>query len=228
MKCKRSIFLLVAILIISGATLFAAGTAESIKQDSVTVEIYHHKIPWIDAWDEMSKVYEQAHPNINLETEVVGGASDWRTLLKTKFAANKAPDIFIIEGYSDYKLWKEYIAILDEEPWVEHLLPISKDAATQDGHIVALPVTVEGYGYIYNKELFKKAGITKLPTTLSEMKETVSALKKKGITPSPRWRIQEDSLPISTAAKPRFQKPRNSWIGSRHSTWSCRTVSPIR
>lgn len=183
MKSKKGIFLLVAILFISGATLFAVGTAESTKKDSVTVEIYHHKIPWIDAWDEMAKVYEQAHPTVNLETEVVGGASDWRTLLKTKFAANKAPDIFIIEGFSDYQLWKEYITPLDEEPWVEHLLPISKDAATQDGHIIALPVTVEGYGYIYNKELFKKAGITKLPTTFSEMKETVSALKEKGITP---------------------------------------------
>jgi raffinose/stachyose/melibiose transport system substrate-binding protein len=183
MKYQKSIFLLVAVLVITGATLFAAGATESAKQDSVTVEIYHHKIPWIDAWEEMSEEYEQSHPTVNLETEVVGGASDWRTLLKTKFAANKAPDIFIIEGFSDYQLWKEYIETLDKEPWVDHLLPISKDAATQDDHIIALPVTIEGYGYIYNKNLFKKAGITELPTTFSEMKKTVATLKQNGITP---------------------------------------------
>jgi raffinose/stachyose/melibiose transport system substrate-binding protein len=183
MKYQKSIFLLVAVLVITGATLFAAGATESAKQDSVTVEIYHHKIPWIDAWEEMSEEYEQSHPTVNLETEVVGGASDWRTLLKTKFAANKAPDIFIIEGFSDYQLWKEYIETLDEEPWVDHLLPISKDAATQDDHVIALPVTIEGYGYIYNKNLFKKAGITELPTTFSEMKKTVETLKQNGITP---------------------------------------------
>ncbi len=183
MKHKHAIVLMALLLLVVFPALFAAGRAETTAQGPVTVEIYHHKIPWIDAWDEMAKVYEQAHPQVKLQTEVVGGASDWRTLLKTKFAANKAPDIFIIEGYSDYQLWKEYIAVLDDEPWVDHLLPISKDAATQDSHVIALPVTIEGYGYIYNKDLFKKAGITKLPTTFSEMKQTVQTLKSHSITP---------------------------------------------
>lgn len=183
MKFRQSFSLLVLLFLIVTSALFAKGSAESATQKPVTVEIYHHKIPWIEAWDEMTQVFEEAHPQIKLETEIVGGASDWRTLLKTRFAANKGPDIFIIEGYSDYQLWKEYIAELDDEPWVEHLLPISKDAATQDGHIVALPVTIEGYGYIYNKSLFEEVGITQLPTTLSEMTKVVDTLKRNQIVP---------------------------------------------
>ena len=174
--------LLLALLMIT--PIFSQGAGESsIGGGKVTLEIYHHKIPWIDGWDTMSKEYMASNPNVSIENEVVGGASDWRTLLKTRFAANKAPDIFIIEGVSDYNLWKEYIAKLDSEDWTEHLLPIAKEAATMDGSIIGVPVTIEGYGYIYNKELFKKANITTLPTTLSEMKETVATLKKAGITP---------------------------------------------
>ncbi len=180
-KYTRLAMILLAFMIIFAVPVFTAGVKESTEE--VTVEIYHFKVPWIDAWETMSQEYEAAHPGVTLETEIVGGASDWRTLLKTKFAAGKAPDIFVIEGYSDYQLWKDYIAPLDGESWTTHLLPIAKNAATIDGKIVGIPLAIEGYGYIYNKELFKKAGITNLPTTLSEMKAVVAKLKNHGITP---------------------------------------------
>ncbi len=177
-----SIVLVLLVLMIT--SISATGVGEtSMGSEKVTLQIYHHKIPWIDGWDKMSNDYMASNPNVTIENEVVGGASDWRTLLKTKFAANKAPDIFIIEGASDYNLWKEYIAPLDNESWTSHLLPIAKNAATMDGSIIGVPVTIEGYGYIYNKALFKKANITTLPTNLSEMREAVAKLKKEGITP---------------------------------------------
>jgi len=174
-------FALLALTCFVAMPLVAQGSQENAEE--VTVEIYHFKVPWIDGWEVMSQQYEAANPNVNLETEIVGGASDWRTLLKTKFAAGKGPDIFVIEGYSDYQLWKDYIEPLDGEPWTAHLLPIAESAATIDGKIVGIPLAIEGYGYIYNKDLFRKAGITKLPTTLTEMSDTVRQLKSHGITP---------------------------------------------
>ncbi len=180
MKHVMKALTVLMVLITLMTPVFSAGTQET---DEVTLEIYHHKIPWIDAWEQMSEEYEAMTGNVSIENEVVGGASDWRTLLKTRFAAGKAPDIFIIEGYSDYQLWKEYIEVLDDQPWVENMLPIAEQAARQDGKVIGIPVTIEGYGYIYNKDLFKKAGITVLPTNLSEMRQTARKLKAAGITP---------------------------------------------
>lgn len=181
MKNLMKVLIALMVLVTVMTPVFSAGTQES---DEVTLEIYHHKIPWIDAWEQMSEEYEAMTGNVTIENEVVGGASDWRTLLKTRFAAGKAPDIFIIEGYSDYQLWKEYIEVLDDQPWVENMLPIAEQAARQDGKVIGIPVTIEGYGYIYNKDLFRKAGITVLPTNLSEMRQTARKLKAAGITPS--------------------------------------------
>lgn len=178
---KTVLLLLSAVLFI--IPLFANGTNEEISnEENITLEIFHHKVPWIDSWAEMEKDYEM-QSNVSLETEIVGGSSDWRTLLKTKFSANKAPDIFVIEGESDYQLWKDYIEPLDDQPWTSNMLPIAKESATKDGHIIGIPLTIEGYGYIYNKDLFKKAGINKLPENFSEMEAVVAKLKANGITP---------------------------------------------
>lgn len=161
--------------------VWSQGAQETSKE--TTVEIYHFKVPWIDSWELMSQEYEAAHEGIVLETEIVGGGADWRTLLKTKFAAGEAPDIFVIEGYSDYMLWKDYIAPLTDQAWTTHLLPIAKDAATIDEQIIGMPIGIEGYGYIYNKDLFAKAGVSELPGTISEMRQTAEALKNHGIIP---------------------------------------------
>ncbi|MCY1152527.1 MAG: ABC transporter substrate-binding protein [Sphaerochaetaceae bacterium] len=182
---RKKLLLLGLTSVLACISIFASGTneKENDEDSQVVVEIFHHKVPWIDAWQSMSEDYEATHNNVKLETEIVGGSSDWRTLLKTKFTANKAPDIFIIEGESDYQLWKDYIEHLDNEEWTEHLLPIAEESATKEGHIIGVPLTIEGYGYIYNKDLFEKAGITTLPENFSEMEKVVKTLKDNDITP---------------------------------------------
>lgn len=147
------------------------------------LSIFHFKVPWIDPWNEMAAKFQAENPGIRVSTEVVGGGADWRTALKTRFQANEGPDIFIIEGFSDYQLWKEYIAPMDGQPWVKDLLPIARQAGTFDGRLMAMPVNIEGYGFIYNKDLFAKAGIRETPRTFSQLKATAERLKAAGITP---------------------------------------------
>ncbi len=54
---------------------------------------------------------------------------------------------------------------------------------TMDGKIYGMPINFEGYGFIYNKDLFAKAGINTLPTTFTELKEAAKKLQALGITP---------------------------------------------
>jgi raffinose/stachyose/melibiose transport system substrate-binding protein len=54
---------------------------------------------------------------------------------------------------------------------------------TIDGKIYGQPVNLEGYGFAYNKILFKKAGIKELPKTFSELETAAKKLKGAGITP---------------------------------------------
>ncbi|MCG3057046.1 extracellular solute-binding protein, partial [Escherichia coli] len=57
------------------------------------------------------------------------------------------------------------------------------DPMTIDGKVYGQPMNLEGYGFTYNKELFKKAGIKEVPQTLDELEAAAKKLKAAGITP---------------------------------------------
>lgn len=170
---------------LTAVPVFAGGQQQdrAARQQRVEIEAFHFKVPWIDSWEEMTAEFERDFPNISVSSEIVGGAADWRTVLQTRFAAGLGPDIFIIEGQSDFELWREFIAPLDDQPWIDQLLPIAREAATFNGRIMAMPYIIEGYGYIYNKDLFAQVGIAQPPRNYSELRAAAQRLRNAGITP---------------------------------------------
>lgn len=154
------------------------------KDEVVTLNLFQFKVEIADQLQAMIKEFEAEHPNIKVKLETVGGGADYGAALKAKFASGEKPDIFNNGGFKELELWKEHLADLSQEPWAEHVLPIGKVPMTDtDGKLYGMPVNLEGYGFIYNKDLFKEAGITEPPATISELKDAAKKLKAKGITP---------------------------------------------
>ncbi|OIU71582.1 ABC transporter substrate-binding protein [Rossellomorea aquimaris] len=152
--------------------------------DVVTLNLFQFKVEIADQLQEMIKEFEAEHPNIKVKLETVGGGADYGAALKAKFASGEEPDIFNNGGFKELELWKEKLADLSGEPWVEHVLPIGKVPMTaEDGKLYGMPVNLEGYGFVYNKDLFEKAGIKEAPKTIDELKDASKKLEKAGITP---------------------------------------------
>ncbi|MEQ6377892.1 extracellular solute-binding protein [Bacillaceae bacterium S4-13-56] len=151
--------------------------------EKVKLNVFQFKAAISEQMKDMEKAYEEEHPNIDLTIDTVGGGADWMANLKTRFASGEAPDVFVVEGPEQLELWEEYLTDLSEEPWVEHSLPFAKEQMMKDGKLYGMPMNIEGFGFIYNKDLFEEAGITELPKTESELKEAVEKLNDAGITP---------------------------------------------
>ncbi|MEH7224694.1 ABC transporter substrate-binding protein [Bacillus sp. JJ1566] len=152
--------------------------------ETVTLNLMQFKVEIADQLQAMIDEYEKEHPNIKIKLETVGGGADYGAALKAKFASGDEPDIFNNGGFKELELWKERLADLSDEPWVEHVLPIGKVPMTDtDGKLYGMPVNLEGYGFVYNKDLFEKAGITEAPKTFSELEEAAVKLKTAGIVP---------------------------------------------
>lgn len=163
----------------------SAGSAGSAggSGGQTTVKIFNFKVEIVEQLAGLIKEYEKEHPGIKIEVETVGGGADYSASLKTKFNSGDYPDIFFNGGFSELDLWIEHLEDMTNEPWVADLVDAAKPPMTKDGRIYGMPVNLEGYGFLYNKELFAQAGITETPKTLDELRNAAQKLKDAGITP---------------------------------------------
>lgn len=64
-------------------------------------------------------------------------------------------------GFSDLELWQENLEDLTDQPWVKDLVKETDAPMTKDGKLYGKPIGVEGYGYIYNKDLLPNNWVIK-------------------------------------------------------------------
>ncbi|WP_025690180.1 ABC transporter substrate-binding protein [Paenibacillus zanthoxyli] len=157
-------------------------TSSSESAKTKTIYIYQNKIEIDKALKKTAEAYTALHPDIQFSIESV--SDNFSTGLKTKLASGELPDVFTVLGNQDLKLWQSQLEDLTDQPWTKDMIPLAKEGITgDDGKVYGLPVSVEGYGYVYNKKLFQQAGISKVPVTLTELKQDVESLKSAGIQP---------------------------------------------
>ncbi|NRD77922.1 carbohydrate ABC transporter substrate-binding protein [Bacillus sp. BRMEA1] len=177
-----ALFLLLASACSNGST---NGTSKSnqIKKDKVVIDILQGKLEIADQLKALTDLYTKEHPNVTFNIETVGFGADMLGGLKAEFASGKPPDMFTSEGYQAAITWKDELEDLSDQPWVKDSYPGALKPMTIDGKVYGQPVNLEGYGFIYNKALFKRAGITELPKTFTELKTAAEKLRAAGITP---------------------------------------------
>jgi len=161
----------------------SGGQSSGGSSNEVTIKMLNYKVEIVNELDEMVREYEQEHPGIKIQVETVGGDADQAAALRAKFNSGNAPDIFINGGYKDLDLWIDYLEDLSDEPWAKHVVDVAREPLTKDGKLYGQPLGLEGYGFIYNKDLFEQAGITQLPKTLDELEQVAEQLQQAGITP---------------------------------------------
>jgi raffinose/stachyose/melibiose transport system substrate-binding protein len=147
------------------------------------VNIFQQKVEIAEALKRMAAAYETEHPEVHLVIETVGGGQDYDVALADRFQADEMPDVFMELGYRSLDPWVPYAEDLSGEPWVADLLPGTADPVTRDGKIYGDPLAIEGYGFLYNKALFRKAGITVLPDSLTSLEQACRRLQAAGILP---------------------------------------------
>ncbi|WP_226035120.1 ABC transporter substrate-binding protein [Aquibacillus saliphilus] len=153
------------------------------EKEEVTLDFFQFKVEIADQLRAMLDEFESEYPHITVNLETVGGGADYGAALKAKFASGEKPDIFNNGGFNELDLWLEHLADLSDEQWVDNLLPIGKVPMTgEDGKLYGMPVNLEGYGFIYNKELFAEAGITEPPVTFTDLLAAAKKLEEAGIT----------------------------------------------
>lgn len=158
----------------------AGGSNGGSSDGKTTVDIFQFKVEFKDQFEELAKKYEEEHPDVKINVETVGGGSDYGAALKSKFSSGNEPDIYNIGGPEDVDMWIDSLADLSDTESAKQALEGTLAGATKDGKVLGLPYNIEGYGVLYNKEIFKEAGIdAESITTLDDLEAAAKTLDEK-------------------------------------------------
>ncbi|PEJ59511.1 ABC transporter substrate-binding protein [Bacillus sp. AFS002410] len=183
-KLFKSIAVLsTSMLLFSGCNSNKKEEKKSGAGEKVTLNIFQFKAEIAKDLEALANEYQKENKNVTVKVQTVGGGADYGAALKAQFASGNEPDIFNNGGYQEAITWKDKLEDLSDQTWVADLYPETEKPMTVEGKLLGMPMNTEGYGFIYNKDLFDKAGITQLPKTLTELEATAKKLKDAGITP---------------------------------------------
>ncbi|MCB5952347.1 ABC transporter substrate-binding protein [Enterococcus sp. BWT-B8] len=157
-----------------------SGSSSNSSSDKTEIDIFQFKVEFKDQFEALAKKYEEENPDVKINIETVGGGSDYGAALKSKFSSGNEPDIYNIGGPEDVNMWLDNLTDLSDTESAKQALEGTLTGATKDGKVLGLPYNIEGYGVLYNKEIFEKAGIdAESISTLSDLEDAAKTLEAK-------------------------------------------------
>ena len=181
MKFKK-LLSLAAVGVMTASVLAGCGNSGGGKSggDQVQLDVFQFKVEFKDQFNKLAQEYMKENPNVKINVTTVGGGGDYGAALKSKFSSGNEPTIFNIGGPQDVKDWMTKLEDLTDVPVAKEALPKTLDGVTVDGKVYGLPFNQEGYGFIYNKAIFEKAGIkAEELTTYAKLAEAVKTLDSR-------------------------------------------------
>lgn len=127
--------------------------------DKVNVDIFQFKVEFKDQFEELVQLYMNENEDVNLSVQTVGGGNDYAASLKAQMASGNEPVIFNIGGPTELDEYREYLTDLSDTEAASLALDGTLNGVEEDGAVYGLPFAQEGYGLIYNKEIFDAVGI---------------------------------------------------------------------
>jgi len=170
-------------LALSAATT-ASTRAKSAQATTLTVWLQEDaRDNWPGVVNAANQAFERSHPDVNVKVEY----QTWNQHL-TKFdatiAGNNVPDVIELGNtemtkYMDAKAFYDITAqkgsIPNSRTWLKGLA----DSATYNKRVYGVPYYAGARAVIYRKDLYRAAGIRKLPTSLAEYEAVNNKLMKK-------------------------------------------------
>lgn len=130
----------------------------SASGEKVTITIYQSKIEANEGYKKAIETYQTLHPEVTINLEAVTG-NDFSASLKAKMQSDP-PTIFSVGGFQDLKDYSDILEDLSDQPILEHALSGTTDMFTmEDGRVLAIPLYMEGYGFVVNRQMFEDAGV---------------------------------------------------------------------
>lgn len=176
-------------------------TSQSIKETNSTLEgtveywsSWNETEPQADAISRAAEAFMKQNPDVKIN--ITWNGRDLRKLIIPALEAGTVIDAFDHNADTVTALWSDYILNLNEfydkeypttqgKAYKDYIMPayVKLVESLGKGDKYCVPYAPQAFLFNYNKEIFKAAGVDKVPTTWEEFVATCEKIKSAGYTP---------------------------------------------
>jgi raffinose/stachyose/melibiose transport system substrate-binding protein len=200
---KKRLLAIAVLVLVSSAVAFSAVAEKKIKLRMYAFEYTPRERTQSDRWDpptylwKLRDAYQKLHPEVEIEfLPFIAQSPEFDTWFVTQFKAGNAPDVgnqlfSEVNRYHD-RGWFLDLAPFLEKPnpyvagnsrWKDLFLPgVITTGTAPDGRIYVLPTGITGTAIYYNRDIFRKVGVS-VPSTWKEFMEVQRKIKAAGYIP---------------------------------------------
>src|SRR5436305_3329722 len=174
------VFLIGALAVAAAAT---AGSAHRASPTKLTIWVGWSAGHELTSFKQLAAEYDAQHPDVTVN--VVGGIDDDKIVAAIR--SGNAPDV--VSSFNSYNVgnycgtggWIDLTSLLKRDHIDPSIFPPAPRYYTQyAGKRCALPLLADDYGLYYNKTMFKAAGISHPPRTMTELAADAKKLTVRG------------------------------------------------
>lgn len=169
------------VLLLVGGLLVGCSSSDSGSESSgggegaVVVDVFNIKVETKDQLEAMIEQYESENENVDINLTTVGGGQDAASALQAKFSSGEEPAIFLLGGLSDAEKYKDYLLDVSDMESAKTAIDGTLQGATLEDTPYGIPLNIEGFGWMINKEIFNNAGID--PASIASYDDFVNAVE---------------------------------------------------
>lgn len=149
---------------------------------AVEIEVFTRKQEIVDLFDDILNDYNASQQEA---TVVQNQVPDAATVLYSRMASNDVPDVVgVFPNESDFRLQAEagYYKDLTGAAFLENVDKHFLDTVAIDDKYYSVPMTLNGWGILYNQAKFDELGLT-VPTTWDELETLCAKIEELGYIP---------------------------------------------
>ncbi|GKU27523.1 ABC transporter substrate-binding protein [Clostridium folliculivorans] len=179
MKTKK-LLSVICVMAVALSTMVGCGSNSATngsKSGKAEVTLIQNKVEIQTELEAAAKQFNESQKDV--EVKILGSAGDnLVTTLQSQFASSpaKAPTIFTCGSGSEFEKFFKYMAPMDSAASAKIIAKGQADDTTKDGKLYGLPLAVEGIGLVYNKQIFKDAGVD--AASIKTMDDLTAACEK--------------------------------------------------
>ena len=187
---KKKLFIILLVLTMATALVFAQGTKDQKKADTLEIFSWWTAGGEAEGLDAMIKVFESRYPGIELiNATVAGGAgTNAKAVLATRMQGGNPPDTFQVHaGHELIDTWvvsdfmEPITFVLRDAGYLDKFPADVIDIISYQGEVYSIPVNIHRSNVMwYSPKLFSQFGL-RVPTTWAEFLQVADVFQRNGI-----------------------------------------------